>query len=1062
MTTTKGPIQKLVSKVLHHPLSRRRFIEASGATAGAVGAARLLQPRSAEAANDIGVPDMLETDANVDVRYTVCLGCHSKCGIRVRVANGEILKVDGNPWHPNCAETGTRLRFEDTLATGDVAAGSVCPKGQAGVEVMYNPVRIQQPLRRVGARGSGRWQAISWDVALTEIADRLRPYYDGYASDTYINGQSALGTIANQVVFSPGRLQHGQKEFTDRLFKLGFGTANNRHDHTSICETTHHVAGDFIAEKKKHHFKPDTLHAEYILWFGTNPVEANFPAPALAKRMVESKITGTKHVIIDPRHSRSAAFAHRWLPVKVGGDTALAMGITHRILSQGTYDGDFLEAVNNQAGLATINSGGATKDAQYNTTDASWLSVVQATDPADMGLFYRVAGDRMFADATSGVRTAVDLDSAAAAQYGRLELDGSEADAVTAVSVGLSDVGTYVLDVGGGTYVAPVFQLYKGRVFANTLSWYAQMSGITAATITTVADEFAAAGHKAVATAYRGACQHTNGMAAMQAILALNHLVGNWDWKGGNAAATGGHLHEMGGSAAGQLSLKSEAVTSRSPSGPQLTRVKTFYDSTLAAALGESFTEQSKRPWFPWAYNGNYQEILPSMEDQYPYAVGALLSYWNNIPYSTPAAKEASYRVLTDETIVPLHVNFDIEMSEMAALADYILPDGSYFERWSTPHNSPTLMSKYSSFRSPVVGYYANKVGTNGKTYWQSLNDGDLHTWGYTIDWTTETGPFALEDITIELMKRIGGGNLDGVGGLGANAYYASQGDLDAAVSPSHTNSLQTAWDWYWNILVNFAIEAGADPNDAGAIQTLAHAIVERGGWFQDTTDAGGAQINEYDGDYLKNRMKLGTASKALHFWFEYAYPSGHPDQPGKRYLDPYSRKPYDPLPAVRGVEDSLGNVVDDGPAYPFTLVTYKQMWQSQGRTDSLPSLNAIEPENFLEMNVADARRAGVWSGDIVTITSMSDPIGLTGKVKVSERIRPGVVAIAHSRGRWENSARKHRIDGAPVGGEAYRGKGLASCPVMRLDPALRNVTLQEPIGGSACFYATKVKVEKV
>ncbi len=1061
MTTAKGPLQKLVDRVFHHPLSRRRFIKTTGATAGAVGAASLLRPKSAAAANDVGVPDALETATGVDVRYSVCLGCHSKCGIRVRVENDEVLKVDGNPWHPNCAETSERLRFEETTTVGDTAHGTCCPKGQAGVEVMNNPMRIQQPLKRVGARGSGRWEPISWDQALTEIADRMRPYYDGHASDTYINGESALGTIANQVVFSPGRLQHGQKEFTDRVFKLGFGTQNNRHDHTSICETTHHVAGQLVTEKKKKHFKPDTLNADYILWFGTNPVEANFPAPTLAKRMAESKISGTKHVIIDPRHSRSAAFAHKWLPVKVAGDTALAMGLAHRILSQNVYDTDFLESVNNMAATGTVNATGATKEVQYNVTDASWLAVIEATDPGDVGVFYRDGGNRVFVDNTTGVRTHVDLDAAAAAQFGRLELDGTETDAVTAASVGLSGVGTYVLDVGGGMYVAPVFQQYKARIMANTLGWYARESGIAAATIIEVADEFAAAGHKGVATAYRGACQHTNGMAMMQAIIALNHLMGNWDWKGGNAASTGGHLHEMGGKSAGQLSMASQAPASRSRSGPQLTRVKTFFDSNLASALGESFGEQTKRPWFPWAYNGNYQEIVPSLEDQYPYPVGVLLSYWNNIPYSTPAAKESSYRVLTDEAILPVHVNFDIEMSEMAALADYILPDGSYFERWSTPHNSPVLMSKYSSFRSPVVGYYANKVGTNGKTYWQSLADGELKDWNYSIDWTTETGPFALEDIIIELMNRVGNG-LANFDGLGSTAYYATQGDLDAATSPSFRNELQTAWDWYWNILVNFAIEAGVAPTDGAGIEDLAKAMVERGGWFQDTTDAGGAQINEYDGDYLKNRLKLASAEKALHFWFEYAYPSSHADAPGKRYIDPYSRMSYDPLPAVRPTADALGRVVDDGPAYPFTLVTYKQMWHSQGRTDSLPSLNAIEPENYLEMNVADARRVGVWSGDVVTISSVSDPIGVEGKVRVTERIRPGVVGVAHSRGRWENSGRAYMVGTNRVGGAAYRGKGLASNPVMRLDPALKNVTLQEPVAGSSCFYATKVKVEKV
>jgi len=1060
MTTGNKNDKGLLEKVLDHPLGRRRFVQVSGAIAGTAAAAGvIMRPSKASALNDPGVPDGLETASGVAVRYSVCLGCHSKCGMKVRVQSDTVLKVDGNPWHMNNAETGERLDFAATLDAGrDSNVGTMCPKGQAGVEVMYNPFRIRGPLKRVGARGAGRWQSISWDTALTEIADLLRPYYNGGpggSSQTPIptaDGSTALGTIANQVSFSPGRYQHGQKEFTDRLFKGGFGTVNNRHDHTSICETSHHVAGLIMSENVKNHYKPDMEFSDYILWFGTSPAEANFPGQTLAKRLVKSRNAGTRHVFIDPRHSRSCAFGHKWLPVKPGGDTALALAFAQRIIAQGDHNVAALEAANYNAARALV-------PVQEEATDATYLVVVKAPTPSAEQLFHKIGSSFAIVDKTSGAVTALSRGTAAAAQTGRIVLTGSETGAVTATAAGLDArvVGDYVIDLGGGVYASTVFQLYRARVFSMSMAQYSRACGIDVTTIQTVADEFAAAAPACGANGYRGPCQHFNGVSAIQAILALNHLVANWDHKGGMIGGAGTHLHEMGDHGdAGQMNLGSAFGTGpRAASGPQITRVKTHFSPALAAALGESMSAPTRRQWFPFALNGNYQEIVPSIEDGYPYPTEVLISLWNNLPYSTPAGRAAAYRVLTDESKLPVHISFDIEMSEMASLADYILPDGSYFERWSTPHTAPNNMAKMSPFRSPVVGYYATKVGTNGRTYWESVAMNDLHNWNYTINWATETGPFTAEDIFLELMRRVAGGSLNNFAGFGDNAYYASTSAMTAAgVSPSARNALKTSFDWYWNMLVNFAMETGVAVSDGAAVNAFAKAVVERGGWFANTpADRSG----EYTGDYVKDKIKAsGSKGKALHFFFEYMGASGG------RYVDPFSQGYYDTLPAVEPVRDSKGNVVDDGPDFPFKVVTYKPMYHSQGRTDSLPSLTVLEPENFVEMNFGDGRGLGLCDGDFVKVSSASNSVGVRGRVKLTERIRPGVIAISHSRGRWEINARPYRLNGTLTTWDARRGRGLNSNPIMRTDPHLPNVTLQDPIGGSSSFYDTMVKVERV
>ncbi len=85
---------------------------------------------------------------------SACLQCPAGCGIRVKTIEGDAIKIEGNPLHP-------------------INQGRLCPKGQAGLQVLYDPDRIQGPLKRVGKRGAGEWKSISWDDAVAEVAQRL-------------------------------------------------------------------------------------------------------------------------------------------------------------------------------------------------------------------------------------------------------------------------------------------------------------------------------------------------------------------------------------------------------------------------------------------------------------------------------------------------------------------------------------------------------------------------------------------------------------------------------------------------------------------------------------------------------------------------------------------------------------------------------------------------------------------------------------------------------------------------------------------------------------------------
>jgi anaerobic selenocysteine-containing dehydrogenase len=122
----------------------------------------------------------------------------------------------------------------------------------------------------------------------------------------------------------------------------------------------------------------------------------------------------------------------------------------------------------------------------------------------------------------------------------------------------------------------------------------------------------------------------------------------------------------------------------------------------------------------------------------------------------------------------------------------------------------------------------------------------------------------------------------------------------------------------------------------------------------------------------------------------------------------------------------------------------------------------AMQPENFVEINSADAAALGVETGDEVKLTSPSNAAGIIGKAKVTEGIRPGVVAVQHSYGHWQVGSVTHKEDGVAQNFDPTRGTGLLSNLVMRQDDFVGNVSLQDRVGGSAAFYDSNVNITKV
>jgi len=239
----------------------------------------------------------------------VCLQCPAACGIMVRVVDGRAVKIEGNPEHP-------------------INLGKLCPKGQAGLQFLYDPDRIKGPMKRVGARGEGKWQPISWDEALDTVAHRLKGLRD--------TGE------AHRFVFMSGRNRGQMGDMVGR-FCEAVGTPNNV-GHSSICADGSPLA-HWATQGVKSYAGYDWDNTNYFLCFGAGFIEAWRPTTRLLRaygHMRRGRATRGKLVQIEPRFSVTAAKADEWLPIQPGTDAALALGFAHVIVKEELYDKDFV------------------------------------------------------------------------------------------------------------------------------------------------------------------------------------------------------------------------------------------------------------------------------------------------------------------------------------------------------------------------------------------------------------------------------------------------------------------------------------------------------------------------------------------------------------------------------------------------------------------------------------------------------------------------------------------------------------------------------------------------
>ncbi|MEO6443707.1 MAG: molybdopterin oxidoreductase family protein [Gemmatimonadaceae bacterium] len=232
--------------------------------------------------------------------------CPDTCATMVTVKDGRAIRIQGDPDHP-------------------FTSGFLCAKVNRYLERTYHAERLTHPLRRVGPKGEGRFERVSWEDALSDIASRLRAIARSPDGPQAILPYSYAGTM--------GLLQGSS---VDRRFFYALGAS--KLDRT-ICATAGKVGMMMTVGASVGADGESLPQSDLVLLWGTNTLTSN---PHLWPFILEARRNGARIVAIDPVRTRTGEQCDEWLAIRPGTDAALALAMMHVLFDEGLQDDDYL------------------------------------------------------------------------------------------------------------------------------------------------------------------------------------------------------------------------------------------------------------------------------------------------------------------------------------------------------------------------------------------------------------------------------------------------------------------------------------------------------------------------------------------------------------------------------------------------------------------------------------------------------------------------------------------------------------------------------------------------
>lgn len=238
-----------------------------------------------------------------EIRKSCCFFCHQNCGVLAYVKDNKVLKIEGDPDHPT-------------------NGGGLCCRGNIALLHLDHPDRINYPLKRKGPKGSGQFERISWEQAISEVAAKLKQIKEESGAEAVATAGGTLRT----------------DDWARRRFMNLYGSPNGFHN-SHLCWIP-----TFMIETAISGWCPFETDlgggSKCLVQWGHNPAASGMPeihGISMLQKM------GMKLIVIDPKYSETAAKADLWLPVRPGADAALALAWLNVIIYEGLYDQDFVE-----------------------------------------------------------------------------------------------------------------------------------------------------------------------------------------------------------------------------------------------------------------------------------------------------------------------------------------------------------------------------------------------------------------------------------------------------------------------------------------------------------------------------------------------------------------------------------------------------------------------------------------------------------------------------------------------------------------------------------------------
>ncbi len=554
-----------------------------------------------------------------EVRKTTCYMCACRCGINVHLKDGKVAYIEGNRDHP-------------------VNKGVLCAKGSAGIMQHNAPARLRAPLRRVGPRGSGEFEEISWDEALQTAVDWLQPIRD---------------TAPEKLAFFTGRDQ--SQSFTS-FWAQNFGTPNYA-AHGGFCSVNMATAGIYTMGGAFWEFgQPDWEHTKLFMLFGVAEDHDSNPIKMGLGRLKER---GAKVIGVNPIRSGYNAIADDWVGITPGTDGLFILALVHELLRAGKIDLDYL--------------------ARY--TNAPVLVNLDPKSP-EHGLFLRDEnGKPQVIDRATGKLAAFDKPRV------RPDLAGKYRHAGVTHRPVMHLMAERYLD---GKYSPEAVETRCGIPAARIRRIAAELAEVAFGDPIVLDREWTdfrgethtqMIGRPVSFHAMRGVSAHSNGFQTCRALHMLQILLGSVETPGGFRfkppyprpveAHPTPHSYTKPGSPLNGPHLGF-------PRGPEHLALR---EDGTPARIDKAFTWEN-----PLSAHGLMHMVISNAHAGDPYKIETLFLYMANMAWNSSMNTRGVMEMLTDtdengDYVIPRIICSDAYSSEMVAYADLILPDTTYLER---------------------------------------------------------------------------------------------------------------------------------------------------------------------------------------------------------------------------------------------------------------------------------------------------------------------------------------------------------------------------------------------